>query len=58
VLSILNDVMTCLFIKGMYQLSMDRNDENFPESTARYTVAVAKFESSFLIITQSKRVSE
>jgi len=54
----LNDVMTCLFIKGMYQLSMDRNDENFPESTARYTVAVAKFESSFLIITQSKRVSE
>jgi hypothetical protein len=42
----------------MYQLSMDRKDENFPESTARYTVAVAKFESSFLIITQIKLVSE
>jgi len=33
-------------------------NENFPESTARYSVAVAKFESSFLIIQQSKRVSE
>jgi len=44
--------------KGMYELSMDRNDENFPESTARYTVALAKFESLLLIITQSNRVSE
>jgi len=44
--------------KGRYQLSMDRNDENFPETTWRYTVAVAKFESSFPIITTRTRVSE
>lgn len=37
---------------------MDRNDENFPESTARYTVAVAEFETSFLTLTQSKCVWE
>jgi len=57
VFNTLNDVMTSVY-KGMYPLSTDRNDENFPESTARYTVADAKFESSFLIIQQSKRVSE
>jgi hypothetical protein len=55
-MSTLNDVMTSVY-KGMYSLSTDRNDENFPEITARYTVAVAKSESFFLIIQQSKRVS-
>jgi len=37
VLSTLNDVMMSVY-KGMYRPSMDRNDDNFPESTARYTV--------------------
>jgi hypothetical protein len=46
------------FYDGMYQFSMDRNDENFPENTARYTVAVAKLESSLFPVTQSKCVSE
>ena len=42
----------------MHQLAMNRKDANFPESTARYTAAVAEFQTSFLTLTWSKCCGE